>query len=74
MAERWFGCPLCGRSARKLRELTALGCEGQHVELMPASDVEPLVEAAKQALDLFEGPEHSAAEALMDALKPFEDQ
>ena len=42
MPDRWYGCPLCGRSARSSRELTAQGCEGKHVELIPAEEAEGL--------------------------------
>lgn len=42
MNETWFGCPLCGRSARTSRELTAMGCEGKHIELVPAGHLKAI--------------------------------
>jgi len=52
MAERWFGCPQCGRSAKTSRELTAQGCEGTHLELMPVAEIEPLVAGLRSVEDV----------------------
>jgi hypothetical protein len=45
---------------------------GKVVTAIDERDVEPLVEAGRAALDLFEGPEHEVGEKLVAALKPFE--
>lgn len=48
--QRWFGCPGCGRCAPTSRDLTALGCEGKHEELMPVSEAQ---KAEAQAVERF---------------------
>jgi hypothetical protein len=71
---RFVYCPGCWKAAPSSRDLTGMGCEGQHRPAIDAEDVEPLIEAAREALSLFEGqPEHRAAEALIAALLPFEE-
>ena len=74
MARRWFACPLCERSAKTRAGLLEQGCEGKHEELMPVSEIDPLVEAAQTVVYAPTGAIlGDCIEDLGDALKSFKD-
>jgi hypothetical protein len=66
----------CGKSLNECRCGTGMepptrAVTAKSVIAIDSRDVEPLIEAAREALTYFEGPENQAGEALADALEPF---
>jgi len=48
---RWFLCPGCERMAPTAGELTAKGCEGRHIEVMPVEEHEEIRNSIERECD-----------------------